>query len=183
MCKEIAGAGNEEPKTKGGNMTIEEYLLKHKTKLTKSAMMHMITMGIISQRLTDEDRVFLIKLERVWGKHNFLRPQLAKMSKTRRENLVLTADLRYAWCRDLMTRIVNTRLNGKHVILEKLIKEVAEFRPALQRELVENSDFVFREGKRIKRKAERLAERYRHAKDNTGPTKCSTCGRAFRQTY
>lgn len=78
---------------------------------------------IISNPLTDHDVQCLEFLEKIWGKHEVLRCQLARISKKRRQVLISTADLTTKWERYAFSRFQNLA-PGKKLSMDQLMDEI-----------------------------------------------------------
>lgn len=101
------------------------------SKIETKALYHLRDQGVISEPLSNKDRIFLKRLEHVWGNTQFLRDQMKRMPMARRKTLVATADLSTKWERYAMTRYLRqepgTRLPIKQVAKE--IKDIYHLTP------------------------------------------------------
>ncbi len=78
---------------------------------------------VISNPLTEHDVQCLEFLEKIWGKHEVLRSQLARISKKRRQILISTADLTTKWERYAFSRFQNLG-PGKKLPMDQLTDEI-----------------------------------------------------------
>ena len=105
------------------------------SKIETKSLYHLRDLGVISDPLSNKDRIFLKRLERVWGNPRFLRDQMKRMPITRRKTLVATADLETKWERYAMSRYLGqepgTRLPIKQVATE--IRNLFGFNPTKSR--------------------------------------------------
>lgn len=79
--------------------------------------------GFIADPLDDQDLLGLALLERVWGKREVLRPQLAKLSRSDRQRFLETADLPSKWERYAYSRFRN-QAPGKKLPMRVVIEEI-----------------------------------------------------------
>jgi hypothetical protein len=83
----------------------------------------MVKQQLIHNPLTDEDKCNLNMLEKIWGKREVLRTQLAGFSKKRRLQLIETADIPTKWERYAFNRFKNLK-PGKRLPMEQVINEI-----------------------------------------------------------
>ena len=83
----------------------------------------MVHNRVIHNPLSDEDLIGLQILEKVWGKREILRTQLAGFSRKRRLKLIETADIATKWERYAFSRFQNIQ-PGKRLSMEQLINEI-----------------------------------------------------------
>lgn len=83
----------------------------------------MVQNQFIHNPLSAEDLTGLQLLEKVWGKREILRTQLAGFSRNRRLKLIDSADLPTKWERYAMSRLQNLQ-PGNQLPMERLINEI-----------------------------------------------------------
>jgi len=83
----------------------------------------MVQNQFIHNPLSAEDLIGLQLLEKVWGKREILRTQLAGFSRNRRLKLIDSADLPTKWERYAMSRLQNLQ-PGSQLSIERLINEI-----------------------------------------------------------
>ena len=102
-------------------MKPHEYVMQSKIPL--KTLYWMVDNRVISNPLTDEDLQCLEFLEKIWGRHEILRAQIARISKKRREALISTADLATKWERYAFSRFRNLP-PGKKLSMDQLMDEI-----------------------------------------------------------
>jgi hypothetical protein len=102
-------------------MEIKEYAKTSKIPLKTIRWMKRIK--TISDPLPDEDLIGLKLLEKLWGLHDFLRPQLSQKNIKYRKALIDTCDLETKWERYAFSRFMNLE-PGKRLFMKNLIAEI-----------------------------------------------------------
>ena len=101
--------------------TIAEYA--RQSPIPKKVLLLLNRENIIQDPLSDEDRIGLHLLEKVWGRKDVLRPQLNRMSMRARISFVRTATLNSKWERYAYSRFFNQE-TGTGLSLETVIEEI-----------------------------------------------------------
>ncbi len=83
-------------------MNIEMYA--EQSPLTRKILRWMVQEGMITDPLSEADLTGLQLIERTWGRREILRAQLSRLSKTRRRQLINSADLETKWERYAYSR-------------------------------------------------------------------------------
>ncbi|PID72902.1 MAG: hypothetical protein CR992_00985, partial [Desulfobacterales bacterium] len=83
----------------------------------------MVQEGMITDPLSEADLTGLQLIERTWGRREILRAQLSRLSKTRRRQLINSADLETKWERYAYSRFNNLN-KGERLTLKKLFDEI-----------------------------------------------------------
>jgi DNA-binding transcriptional MerR regulator len=102
-------------------MEIKEYAKTSKIPLKTLRWMERIK--TISDPLPDEDLIGLKLVEKLWGMHDFLRPQLSQKNIKYRKALIDTCDLETKWERYAFSRLMNLE-PGKRLFMKNLIAEI-----------------------------------------------------------
>ena len=102
-------------------LEIQEYAKT--SQLPLKTLYWLVNQKIIQNPLSEENLIGLGFLERVWGKREILRTQLAGFSKKRRFKLIETADIPTKWERYAFSRFQNLK-PGKRVSMEQVINEI-----------------------------------------------------------
>ena len=97
-----------------------------RSRLTFRVLMHLAAKGVISPALTEADRAFLERLERVWGDRTVLRAQIRRLGRADRRALLETADCETGWERYVLTRLRRAFASGRTVRLADLVAELRE---------------------------------------------------------
>lgn len=103
------------------SMTIREFAKD--SRISKGVLLYMNREGIIQDPLCQEDLIGLHLLEKIWGRKEVLRPQLAKLSMKARLNFIRTADLPTKWERYAYTRFRNQE-EGKSLAMQIVVEEI-----------------------------------------------------------
>ncbi|MDK9706803.1 MAG: hypothetical protein OEL83_07100 [Desulforhopalus sp.] len=131
-------------------MEIKEYAKTSKVPLKTLRWMERIK--TISDPLSDNDLIGLKLLEKLWGLHDFLRPQLSQKNVKYRKALIATCDLETKWERYAFSRFMNLAPD-KRLFMENLIAEIElTFRFRM-------SVFDIRKLYRVRKRAHRAKER------------------------
>ena len=131
-------------------MKIKEYAKTSKIPLKTLRWMERIK--TISDPLPDNDLIALKLLEKLWGLHDFLRPQLSQKNVKYRKVLIATCDLETKWERYAFSRFMNLA-SDKRLFMENLIAEIElTFRFKM-------SVFDIRKLYRVRKRAHRAKER------------------------
>ncbi len=131
-------------------MKIKEYAKTSKIPLKTLRWMERIK--TISNPLPENDLIALKLLEKLWGLHDFLRPQLSQKNVKYRKALVATCDLETKWERYAFSRFINLAPD-KRFVMENLIAEIVlTFRFKM-------SVFDIRKLYRVRKRAHRAKER------------------------
>lgn len=102
-------------------MNIEMYA--EQSPLTRKILRWMVQEGMITDPLSEADLTGLQLIERTWGRREILRAQLSRLSKTRRRQLINSADLETKWERYAYSRFSNLN-KGERLTLKKLFDEI-----------------------------------------------------------
>ena len=131
-------------------MKIKEYAKTSKIPLKTLRWMERIK--TISDPLPENDLIALKLLEKLWGLHDFLRPQLSQKNVKYRKALIATCDLETKWERYAFSRFMNLA-SDKRLFMENLIAEIElTFRFKM-------SVFDIRKLYRVRKRAHRAKER------------------------
>ena len=131
-------------------MKIKEFAKTSKIPLKTLRWMERIK--TISDPLADNDLIGLKLLEKLWGLHDFLRPQLSQKNVKYRKALIATCDLETRWERYAFSRFMNLAPD-KRLFMENLIAEIElTFRFRM-------SVFDIRKLYRVRKRAHRAKER------------------------
>ena len=131
-------------------MEIKKYAKTSKIPLKTLRWMERIK--TISDPLLDEDLIGLKLLEKLWGVHDFLRPQLSQKNVKYRKALIETCDLETKWERYAFSRFMNLK-SDKRLFMANLIAEIElTFRFKM-------SVFDIRKLYRVRKRAHRAKER------------------------
>ena len=131
-------------------MKIKEYAKTSKIPL--KTLRWMERTKTISDPLPENDLIALKLLEKLWGLHDFLRPQLSQKNVKYRKALIATCDLETKWERYAFSRFMNLAPD-KRLFMENLIAEIElTFRFRM-------SVFDIRKLYRIRKKVHRAKER------------------------
>ena len=131
-------------------MKIKEFAKTSKIPLKTLRWMERIK--TISDPLPDNDLIGLKLLEKLWGLHDFLRPQLSQKNIKYRRALIVTCDLETKWERYAFSRFMNLAPD-KRLFMENLIAEIElTFRFRM-------SVFDIRKLYRVRKRAHRAKER------------------------
>ncbi len=131
-------------------MEIKEYAKTSKIPLKTLRWMERIK--TINDPLTDNDLIGLKLQEKLWGMHDFLRPQITKKGKKDKEALFDTCDLETKWERYAYSRFMNMEPD-KRLFMKVLITEIElTYRFKL-------SDFDIRKLYRVRKRVHRAKER------------------------
>lgn len=103
------------------SMTIREFAKD--SRISKGVLLYMNREGIIQDPLCPEDHIGLLLLEKVWGRKEVLRPQLAKLSMKARLSFIRTADLPTKWERYAYSRFRNQE-EGKILAMQTVVEEI-----------------------------------------------------------
>ena len=101
--------------------TIAEYA--RQSPIPKKVLLLLNRENIIQDPLSDEDRIGLHLLEKVWGRKDVLRPQLNRMSMRARISFVRTATLNSKWERYAYSRFFNQE-PATGLSLETVVEEI-----------------------------------------------------------
>ncbi|MCK9293506.1 MAG: hypothetical protein M0P70_00350 [Desulfobulbaceae bacterium] len=143
-------------------MEIKEYAKTSKIPLKTLRWMERI--NTTSDPLTDNDLIGLKLLEKLWGMHDFLRPQITKKGKKDKEALFDTCDLETKWERYAYSRFMNME-PGKRLSMKVLLTEIElTYRFKL-------SDFDIRKLYRVRKRAHRAKERQVKTEQKEGQKK------------
>ncbi|SHO52050.1 hypothetical protein [Desulfopila aestuarii] len=102
-------------------MDIEEFA--RTSRLTRKILRWMVRKKVVENPLTEEDLAGLRLLEKIWGKSEMIRLQLAKYSKARRLQLLTSPDFETKWERYAYTRFSNLE-SGVRLPMKQLINEL-----------------------------------------------------------
>jgi hypothetical protein len=131
-------------------MKIKEYAKSSKIPL--KTLRWMERTKTISDPLPENDLIALKLLEKLWGLHDFLRPQLSQKNIKYRRALIETCDLETKWERYAFSRFMNLAPD-KRLFMENLIAEIElTFRFRM-------SVFDIRKLYRVRKRAHRAKER------------------------
>lgn len=131
-------------------MKIKEYAKTSKLPLKTLRWMERIK--TISDPLPDNDLIGLKLLEKLWGLHDFLRPQLSQKNIKYRKALIETCELETKWERYAFSRFMNLK-PGKRLFMNNLIAEIElTFRFKM-------SIFDIRKLNRLRKRVQRAKER------------------------
>lgn len=103
------------------SMTIREFAKD--SRIPKGVLLYMNREGIIQDPLCQEDLIGLHLLEKIWGRKDVLRPQLAKLSMKARLSFIRTADLPTKWERYAYSRFRNQE-EGKILAMQTVVEEI-----------------------------------------------------------
>jgi len=103
------------------SMTIREFAKD--SRISKGVLLYMNREGIIQDPLCQEDLIGLHLLEKIWGRKEVLRPQLAKLSMKARLSFIRTADLPTKWERYAYSRFRNQE-EGKILAMQTVVEEI-----------------------------------------------------------
>lgn len=103
------------------SMTIREFAKD--SRIPKGVLLYMHREGIIQDPLCQEDLIGLHLLEKVWGRKEVLRSQLAKLSMKARLSFIRTADLPTKWERYAYSRFRNQE-EGKILAMQTVVEEI-----------------------------------------------------------
>jgi len=103
------------------SMTIREFAKE--SRIPKGVLLYMNREGIIQDPLCQEDLIGLHLLEKIWGRKEVLRPQLAKLSMKARLSFIRTADLPTKWERYAYSRFRNQE-EGKILAMQTVVEEI-----------------------------------------------------------
>ena len=78
---------------------------------------------IVNNPVTDNERIGLELIEKVWGLHDFLRPQLSQKKTKDRKALWDTCNLETKWERYVYTRFMNLKPDQR-IFMRYLIPEI-----------------------------------------------------------
>jgi DNA-binding transcriptional MerR regulator len=150
-------------------MDIKEYAKTSKIPLKTLRWMERIK--IVSNPLIDNERIGLELIEKVWGLHDFLRPQLHRKNIKDRKALLDTCDLETKWERYVYTRFMNLGPDQR-IFMRYLIPEIElTFRFKMSAfDIIK----LYRVRKRVHRAKERQAQNLQHEimeKSNNDPEK------------
>jgi hypothetical protein len=104
-------------------MSIEQYASY--SKIGKDALNYLVKAKVISKEITENDRLFLDRLERVWSKPLFLKPQLRKLKVKDRKRLI--EDPEVAWISYCKKRLRDSYRNNEVVETNALLSEIELF--------------------------------------------------------
>ncbi len=131
-------------------MKIKEYAKTSKIPLKTLRWMERIK--TINDPLPENDLIGLKLLEKLWGLHDFLRPQLSQKNIKYRKALIETCDLETKWERYAFSRFMNLK-SDKRLFMANLIAEIElTFRFKM-------SVFDIRKLYRVRKRAHRAKER------------------------
>jgi DNA-binding transcriptional MerR regulator len=102
-------------------MEIKEYAKT--SKIPMKTLRWMERIKTISDPLPDDDLIGLKLVEKLWGMHDFLRPQLNQKNIKYRKALIDTCDLETKWERYAFSRFMNLE-PGKRLFMKNLIAEI-----------------------------------------------------------
>ncbi|MBA3006314.1 MAG: hypothetical protein KJ900_13675 [Proteobacteria bacterium] len=102
-------------------MDIREYAKNSKIPL--KTLLWMEKIKIVSDPLIDNERIGLELIEKVWGRHDFIRPQLRQKNITYRKALISTCTLNTKWERYAYSRFMNME-PGQWLLMKNLIPEI-----------------------------------------------------------
>lgn len=102
-------------------MEIKEYAKT--SKIPMKTLRWMERIKTISDPLPDDDLIGLKLVEKLWGMHDFLRPQLSQKNIKYRKALIDTCDLETKWERYAFSRFMNLE-PGKRLFMKNLIAEI-----------------------------------------------------------
>lgn len=102
-------------------MDIEEYA--RQSQLSRKILRWMVRKKVINNPLTEDEIMGLELLEKVWGKSEIIRGQLAKYSKERRLQLLTSPDFDTKWERYAYSRFSNLE-RGARLAMKQLINEL-----------------------------------------------------------
>lgn len=103
------------------SMTIREFAKD--SRIPKRVLFYLNREGIIQDPLCPEDHIGLLLLEKIWGRKEVLRPQLAKLSMKARLSFIRTADLPTKWERYAYSRFRNQE-EGKSLAMQTVVEEI-----------------------------------------------------------
>ncbi|MDD3815674.1 MAG: hypothetical protein PHZ02_13630 [Desulfocapsaceae bacterium] len=153
-------------------MRIKEYAKI--SKIPFKTLGWMTRRGFISDPLIERDLIGLKLLENLWGKIEFIRPQLIKKNKRSRKALIDTCDLETKWERYAFSRFMNLEPDHK-IYMKHLIAEIElTFRFKLS---IFDIKKIYRVRKRVYQIKERQAQKAQKAqkkiieKSNNDPEK------------
>jgi hypothetical protein len=104
-------------------MSIEQYASY--SKISKEALNYLVRAKVISREITENDRLFLERLERVWSKPLFLKPQLRKLRAKDRMRLMEDPDV--AWVSYCRKRLRDSYRKNEVVETNALLSEIKLF--------------------------------------------------------
>ena len=87
--------------------------------------------GQIGNPITADDKAFLSRLAKGWGKTWFLRPQVARLGRTERQQLIQAPQFTAAWERYIYGVYLNRTSGQRHIKIDNLIIDVQERFPKL----------------------------------------------------
>jgi hypothetical protein len=104
-------------------MSIEQYASY--SKIGKDALNYLVKAKVISKDITENDRLFLDRLERVWSRPLFLKPQLRQLTMKVRKRLI--EDPEVAWVSYCKKRLKESYRNNEVVETNALLSEIELF--------------------------------------------------------
>ena len=144
-------------------MEIKEYAKTSKIPLKTLRWMERIK--TISDPLADNDLIGLKLLEKLWGLHDFLRPQLSQKNVKYRKALIETCELETKWERYAFSRFMNLRPD-KRLFMKNLIAEIElTFRFKMS---IFDIRKLYRVRKRVQRAKERQVQKKLNEEQNEG---------------
>ena len=150
-------------------MDIKEYA--RTSKIPFKTLRWMERIKIVSNPLIDNERIGLELIEKVWGLHEFLRPQLHRKNIKDRKALLDTCDLETKWERYVYSRFMNLEPDQR-IFMRYLIPEIElTFRFKMSAfDIIK----LYRVRKRVHRAKERQAQNLQNeimGKSNNDPEK------------
>ena len=113
----------------GPEMTIAEASVAYG--IPQKALRTAQRVGQIGNPLTSADRAFLARLSKGWGKVWFLRPQVARLGRTERQQLIQAPQFTAAWERYIYGVYLNRTSEQRRIKIDNLIIDVQERFPNL----------------------------------------------------
>ena len=144
-------------------MKIKEYAKI--SKLPLKTLRWMKRIRTISDPLPDNDLIGLKLLEKLWGQHDFLRPQLSQKNIKYRKALIDTCDLETKWERYAYSRFMNLTPD-KRLFMNNLIAEI-ELTYRFKLSIFEIKK-LYRVRKRVHRAKERQMKKELNEEQNEG---------------
>lgn len=102
-------------------MEIKEYAKQ--SKLPLKILLWMVKEKFINDPLDEFDLLGLELLEKVWMRRDYLRAQLSRFSKKKRQTIIETAPLKTKWERYAFSRYRNLE-DGEKIHMKQLIYEI-----------------------------------------------------------
>ncbi|MFH2124520.1 MAG: hypothetical protein ABIJ50_13690 [Pseudomonadota bacterium] len=93
------------------------------SRLPLKTLRWMVAQEIISDPLTDNELIGLELLKKLWGKMDFVRPQLRQMNKKNRKPFIETCKFDTKWERSAYSRMMNIE-SGERLSMKKLIRDI-----------------------------------------------------------